>query len=56
MQTLHVPEQETVAYPKGTEVYDTPDLPEAEYSSFHWYLINRHAEWCARWLRAFGLY
>lgn len=49
--------EKSVAYPKGTEVTHSPDLPEKDgYSNFHWWIINRHAEWCARWLNACGMY
>lgn len=49
--------EKSVVYPKGTEVKYTPDTPpKVGVSDFHWWIINRHAEWCAQWLSALGLY
>lgn len=49
--------QEGVVYPKGTEIYDTPDPPPVvTYSDLHWYVLNRFAEESARVLRLCGLY
>lgn len=48
--------EESVVYPKGTEIFDTPDdPPEVGYADVYWWILNRWAEWNLRWLRSLGI-